>query len=299
MGSGEGGIMDHAAIIECLRSFLKGELTEQAFSWLEERSKGIAQTECDEKKRQRSLFMTFSACTRYTEKKALQLTDHEIARADSVRSDWNPSQWRWDHAARVFVLLHWPAKSADSFTVILDKIFAAADLGELEALYLALPLLPFPNAHHKRCAEGLRTNMTSVFTSIAHNNPYPKEQLNEAAWNQMVLKALFVGEPLHPIDGLDDRANATLSQMLCDYAHERWAAGRKVSPELWRPVAIEPNAQAISDLNRALGGEDRLGACGAALALKPTFHTIDTELKAQCQELLTESTCWTELASQI
>ncbi len=45
--------------------------------------------------------------------------------------------------------------------------------------------------------------MRVVFEAVAHRNPYPAEQLPEAAWNQMVLKALFVGSRLAPIVGLD------------------------------------------------------------------------------------------------
>ncbi len=71
---------------------------------------------------------------------------------------------------------------------------------------------------------------------MAHRNPYPSERFAENRWNHMVLKAIFVGSPLHPIQGLDARANPPLARMLCDYAHERWAAGRPVSPELLRCV---------------------------------------------------------------
>jgi hypothetical protein len=109
--------------------------------------------------------------------------------------------------------------------------------------------------------------MKAVFEAVAHRNPYPKEQLSEPAWNQMVLKALFVGSVLHPIQGLDERANPALMRMLCDYAHERWAAARPVSPELWRCVGRYADSAAIADLQRVLEAGTAPERQAAALAL--------------------------------
>ena len=134
----------------------------------------------------------------------------------------------------------------------LDQLCATADVDELVAFYLGLAVYPDPPRHRLRAAEGLRTNMSVVFESVAHRNPYPAEQLSEEAWNQMVLKALFIGSPLHPIVGLDRRANSVLARMLCDYAHERWAAGRPVSPELWRCVGPFASGPLLADLGRVL-----------------------------------------------
>ena len=52
----------------------------------------------------------------------------------------------------------------------------------------------------------------------------------------MVLKALFIGRPLHLIQGLDLRANRDLAKMLINYAHERQSANRPVPAELWQLV---------------------------------------------------------------
>ena len=109
--------------------------------------------------------------------------------------------------------------------------------------------------------------MRAVFEAVAHRNPYPSEQFAENRWNHMVLKALFVGSTLHPIQGLDERANPPLARMLCDYAHERWAAGRPVSPELWRCVGPHADAEALADLQRVLATGDASERKAAALAL--------------------------------
>ena len=82
--------------------------------------------------------------------------------------------------------------------------------------------------------------MRAVFEAVAHRSPYPREQFAENRWNHMVLKALFVGSALHPIQGLEERANPALARMLCDYAHERWAAGGRSAPSSGAASALMP-----------------------------------------------------------
>jgi len=174
-------------------------------------------------------------------------------------------------AARALLLLAVPAQDtggADSYRALCDKLCNSADANELIAFYRSLPLLPFPEAHVARCSEGLRTNIAAVFGAIAHDNSYPAEHLDETGWNTMVLKALFIGVALHPIVGLDRRANEALMRTLCDYAHERWAASRSVSPELWRCVGPFADDAALADLERVLTTGDETEQRAAASALR-------------------------------
>ena len=41
-----------------------------------------------------------------------------------------------------------------------------------------------------------------MFQAIACHNPYPSDYFDEAAWNQMVVKCVFVGAPIGAIIGL-------------------------------------------------------------------------------------------------
>jgi hypothetical protein len=174
---------------------------------------------------------------RYIGKKELQLNEADIKTAQKNCSGWLPQLWSTDLAARSLLVLSLAQVEGEQLQPTLERAFAAADVRELVALYQMLPLLPNAERYRLRAAEGIRSNMTAVFNAVALNNPYPADYLDELAWNQMVLKALFVDSSLSSIQGLDRRANHNLSQMLIDYARERQAAKRSVSPELWQALS--------------------------------------------------------------
>jgi len=268
-----------------LHQWLTRRLSREGLAWLEEKQRQIAGSAPG-----RMFFTAFSAVPRFTGKEALQLTSEELQAAESARPGWRPDRWSLDQAARTLLVLALPTQPIAAYEQTLKAVFEAADLGELVALYQALPLLPHPERHQKRAAEGVRSNMTAVFNAIALHNPYPADYLDQPAWNQMVLKALFVGSPLAQIQGLDRRTNPALAQMLIDYAHERWAAGRSVSPELWRAIGPFTNSAMVVNLERVLASSDPVQQAAAALTCAqsrtPQVQALlrhDPDLQAQIQ----------------
>lgn len=245
-----------------LRRWLNGRVEPAALDWLDGRLHVVRGGDA------KQLFLSFGLVPRRTGKADLALPQPELLKAQDVRPGWDPSGWSVDHAARTLLVLAYPSADAAAYVATLDKLFGAGEVGELVALYQALPLLPRQEAHVLRAAEGLRTNIKPVFLAVAHRNPYPAERFDDGQWNQMVLKCLFIGVPLAPIVGLDERVNVPLMRMLCDYAHERWAAGRPVSPELWRCVGPVADDRALDDLAKVLrdGTEAERWAVGLALA---------------------------------
>ena len=216
-------------IVLLLSGWLEEQGATDSWCWLKSKIEEISSTGTD-----KTLFTSYSAVSRYYDREKLSRSATEL-QALPVQG-WNPEHWTLVQIARSLLLLSFPAKDGDRYIATLDKIIAAADVEEAIAFYQTLPLLPHPEKFCLRAAEGIRTNMTSVFNAIAHHNPYPAKYLDDLAWNQMVLKALFVGSSLQPIYGLSQRNNPQLSQMLVDYARERLAAKRTVSPELWELV---------------------------------------------------------------
>ena len=234
-------------ITDLLHRWLTRQLPEKGLTWVEEKRQQIKSSG-----NTRVFFTAFSSVPRYTGKNDLALTPEDLKAADSVRTGWFPRYWSVDQAARTLLVLSLPQENTEKYLLTLTQLFTAADVGELVALYQALPLLPYPEKLRSRAAEGIRSNMTAVFNAVALQNPYPVEYLDNLAWNQMVLKALFVGSPLHLIQGLDQRTNAELAKMASNYAHERWAAHRSVSPELWRLVGKFADTAILSDLEQVL-----------------------------------------------
>jgi len=253
--------LDLTSITDLLRRWLSQYVANEGLTWLSEKSEQIAGVASA-----RVFFAAFSAVPRYTGKEDLELTPQDLQAAETVRAGWSPGHWSVDQAARTLLVLALPHDNAEKYLRTLEQVFTTADVGELVALYQSLPLLPYPERHCSRAAEGVRSNMTAVFKAVALRNPYPADYFDNIAWNQMVLKAVFVGSPLELIQGIDRRANPELARMLTNYAHERWAAKRPVTPELWRPVGRFADTEILADLEKVLGQPDLVQQEAAALA---------------------------------
>jgi hypothetical protein len=246
---------------EVLRSWLRPRLSPDAFAWLDAAAARTGGGNPSD------FYLAFGSVPRKTGRADLTLTPDELNLADATRPGWDARTWTVDQAARTLLVLALPSEDAANLVSVLDTLFAAGEVGELVGLYQSLPVLPHPAAHAWRAREGVRTNMKAVFCAVAHRNPYPAEHLDENAFNQMVLKCLFIGVPLDPVSGLDRRANPALARMLVDYAKERWAAKRPVSAELWRPVGPFADDAGFLALERAVTTGTPTERDAAALAL--------------------------------
>ena len=247
--------------VELLGQWLAQKLPAAAAGWLAAGRERLRADAAD-----RELYLLTSLVSRHVGKEPLALTPDELRQATASRPGWDPRDWTLDQAARVYLLLASTSNGIEA-SRRLDRLCGAADISELVAFYRGLPLYPDQPRHALRAAEGVRSNMRVVFEAVAHRNPFPAEQFAESAWNQMVLKALFVGTRLDLIAGLDRRANPALARMLCDYAHERWAASRPVSPELWRCVGPFATGAVLDDFRRLLERGTGTEKQAAALAL--------------------------------
>ncbi len=243
-----------------LREALAVSLTREAFEWLDETTRAIS-----EGASRRKLFGLFSSAVHRVGKDDLDVSDRvgSVAAIDG----WDVASLSCDEATRILILLLIPSDDAASYAKMIDEIHETADVGEAAAIQKALPVLPHPATHAERAAVGIRSNITAVFDAVALRNPYPRDYLDDGAFRQMVLKAIFVGSEILDIIGLDERADAELARMLVDYAHERWAAGRPVVPSLWRPVGPHADIDAVSDLSRLLSEGSAREKYAAALAL--------------------------------
>lgn len=245
-----------------LRGWLNRQIGEAARSWLDGQFEKVANPGPD-----RDLYLAIGLAPRKLGKADLKLDADDLAAADAARPGWNPSGWSIDQAARIGLLLA-AASNEGGFPAKLEQLCNTADVRELIAFYQGLPLYPNQKLYVARAGEGARTNMKAVFEAVAHRNPYPAEQFDEHTWNQLVLKAVFVGSSLNAIHDFDRRRNEDLARTLVDYAHERWAASRVITPELWRAVGPFIDRSMLDDMKRVMTGDNPVERRAAVLALR-------------------------------
>ena len=181
-----------------------------------------------------SFYRVFTAMPRFVGKRPVDVPADILFALQRIRPGFSVDGWAMDRLARVWWLLQLPTDDETTYVNTITQLFKAGELNELVALYSALPVLSFPDAWRFQATEGIRNNIADVQSAIMLHNPYPADQFDEAAWNQMILKAFFTDKDVTQITGLDERKNARLAQTLADYAAERRAAGRSLPPDIER-----------------------------------------------------------------
>jgi hypothetical protein len=236
-----------------LADALAAQLTDEPMAWLGAQVQAIAQGADD-----RPVFTSFSQVPRRVGKADLDRNAAQLAAAQALCPGWQPQTWSVDQAARSLLLLALPQEDANQVQRRFEQLFTTAGLQELIALLQTLPLLPHPDRYRYWADEGIRSHMKGVFEAIVLRNPYPSLHFDEAAWNQMVLKTVFIESSLAPIEGFEARVNPTLARMAIDYVRERWAAGRQVTPEIWRAIGPFVTDEMLPELRRGLAMDDPL-----------------------------------------
>lgn len=245
-----------------LRGWLMRRVSPDLLAWLEQQAKSIVSGE-----RPQQLTIAFGLVPRKVGKADLDLDATEREAGRSTRDGLDTTGWSIDQTARIFLVLASFRGDETAFFAGVERVFSTAEIGEQIALLRGLPLFPAPHLFMSRAAEGVRSAMQPVFEAVAHRNPYPRDHFSTAQWNQMVVKTLFIGSRLAPVQGLDERRNVDLARMLVDYADERRAAARSISPELWRCVIPFAGENEIATLAAILRDGHDTESAGAALAL--------------------------------
>jgi hypothetical protein len=268
--------------IALLREWLFRRLDGGDRDWLTGRIASLASERGDQ-----SLYIAFGQMPRRLGKDLLKLSTAELAAADACIAGWSPDTWSLVDAGRILLLSTLPGRDPD-FAPRFRSLCQTAEVTEAISLYRGLFLYREPAALEPLVGEGLRGNMRSVFEAIAHHNPYPRRHFDTHRWNHMVLKALFIGSRLAPIQGLDERANDELARIMRDFAHERWAAGREVPYEIWRCVGPFAHGELLLDLERVLTSGTPIARRAAALALSASPDPAAAELLRRAPSLATD-----------
>lgn len=270
-------------LTQVLTSIIERNVIQENFTWLLDKAAQSA-----DKNNNYQLNLTFTSIPRHTGKEEVALQETEVKKINSLLPGFSIEGWTIDRLCRVWLLMQLDSSDKEAYISRIENLFPQAEMNELAALYSSLPVLAFPEEWNLRCAEGIRSNIGTVLDAIMYHNPYPKNNLDEGAWNQLVLKAFFTDKNVNHIEGLDERSNQNLANTLFDYVEERWAAGRTVNPQIWRLTGKymdEPHFYMLEKLMKEGSETDQKAG---ALALSEYSLEKAAALLNQSPELKTE-----------
>lgn len=189
--------------------------------------------------------------------------------------------WEAGNTARVVLLLKALTLQPERQEAIVTHAYQMGDEAETTALIAGIALYADDDRYKELALDSGRTNSLILFRALATYNPYPAAYYNEAEFNQLVLKSLFLGVNTNDITGLKNRANPELSRMCEDYYDERIAAQRSVPADIWLSVTPYASEHGLRILSQALSSDDRDQRYYAAIAIN-YYHPQDAGLQASC-----------------
>lgn len=216
-------------IIESLEELLS---TRQAEGFEKIKAKISDQTKIDKK----LFFYLFGVCSRWFDVNPVDLRDSKFLKNEDTFGVL--SKWQWTSLARLYLIVVVAKRnSKEGFIQLIESLFNIADVQESIVLIQSLAFVPYSDLFVEKAREAARSNMTTLFTAIAHESDYASLHFDDLGWNQLVLKAAFLNVSIIGINGLKSRNNKALVSMLRDYASERKAASREVPWDLWCCIA--------------------------------------------------------------
>ncbi|GAB3013204.1 EboA domain-containing protein [Bowmanella dokdonensis] len=138
-----------------------------------------------------------------------------------------PGHWTVAHVGRVFllyrILLHY---NNESRALVFTRLYREGDEQEKIAWLKAMSLMDTQGLMVEHMVHAARTNSQEAYAAIALYNPYPARHYCQEAFNQLVLKALFMDLDIRQVQGILQRMNPTMKRLVTDLKEERRAAGR-------------------------------------------------------------------------
>lgn len=259
---------------------IRFQASQKELNWIESKENGSTQ----------SLQTAFVITPRFISKGPVQ--------SNEPINDVSFEDWTLDRLVRVYLLTKLDESDKNTYLKAIDTLFDTAENNESVALISALPFLAFPDYWLLRATNAVRSNIGLVFDAIAFRNPFPKLHFSELAWNQLVLKCIFNDKAIHKISGLTERANQELANSISYLAHERWSAGRTVTPQAWRLVSRFLNDEIMNDISYLLASGSESDKIAAALVCGET-HFKAAKIELQKHEDLHEKIANNKLSWQM
>ena len=149
------------------------------------------------------------------------------------------NHWTVTDAARIILLAEVFSFNFFSADELFRLCYRYSDGGERASLLKGLPLLELRDQSINFLIDVARTNSLEIFSALVYKNPWVVVKFPISAYNQIVLKSLFMGVNIIHLEGLRTARNSELGRMTADYVQERLDAGRVIPESSW--LAVDAN----------------------------------------------------------